>query len=523
MDWSTQPNPFRRYAGARAIRMPMPEEGASPGYDALFRPGGVPPAPLHADSLSRFLYLSLAISAWKEVGEVRWALRCNPSSGNLHPTEGYVVLPAIKGIADAPGLYHYASREHAIEERLSLSPDAWDGLTGGLPAGSFLVGLSSIHWREAWKYGERAFRYCQHDAGHALGALRFAAAEQGWCLRVVESLGDAGVARLLGLDREEDFSDAEREEPDLIAVVWPGNAEAPDSFRIESEQVEAAIAGSWNGKANRLSRHHTVDWEIIDDATAATRKPAGANEEAGCNRVGAAKLASRSHQTRSTAFQIIRQRRSAVAFDGQTAIGAETFYTMLTRVVPALTRVPWDAVDWVPRVHLAMFVHLVNGIPPGLYMLARRAEAVSALREAMKPEFDWTSPPGCPDDLDLYLLQQADCRRAAAQLSLGQDIAGASAFSLGMLAEFEDVLRAQGAWWYRRLFWEGGMVGQVLYLEAEAAGIRSTGIGAYFDDPVHDVLGLAGHRFQSLYHFTVGGPIEDPRLSTLPSYPAPDG
>ena len=41
---------------------------------------------------------------------------------------------------------------------------------------SFLVALTSIHWREAWKYGERAFRYCQHDAGHAIGALRFAAA-----------------------------------------------------------------------------------------------------------------------------------------------------------------------------------------------------------------------------------------------------------------------------------------------------------------------------------------------------------
>ena len=25
-----------------------------------------------------------------------------------------------------------------------------------LPEGSFLVGLSSVHWREAWKYGERA-------------------------------------------------------------------------------------------------------------------------------------------------------------------------------------------------------------------------------------------------------------------------------------------------------------------------------------------------------------------------------
>jgi hypothetical protein len=79
-------------------------------------------------------------------------------------------------------------------------------------------------------------------------------------------------------------------------------------------------------------------------------------------------------------------------------------------------------------------------------------------------------------------------------------------------------LRTRGPWWYRRLFWEAGVLGQVLYLEAEAAGVRGTGIGCYFDDPFHDLLGLTGDRFQDLYHFTVGGPVDDPRLLTRPPY-----
>ncbi len=69
------------------------------------------------------------------------------------------------------------------------------------------------------------------------------------------------------------------------------------------------------------------------------------------------------------------------------------------------------------------------------------------------------------------------------------------------------------------LFWEAGVIGQVLYLEAEATGIRSTGIGCYFDDPMHDVLGLRDHAYQDLYHFTIGGSVDDPRLTKLPSYP----
>ena len=88
-----------------------------------------------------------------------------------------------------------------------------------------------------------------------------------------------------------------------------------------------------------------------------------------------------------------------------------------------------------------------------------------------------------------------------------------------MLAEFERPLQQFGAWFYPRLYWESGVVGQVLYLEAEAIGIRGTGIGCFFDDPMHSVLGLKNLRYQSLYHFTMGGPIEDPRLRSLPPYP----
>ncbi len=62
-------------------------------------------------------------------------------------------------------------------------------------------------------------------------------------------------------------------------------------------------------------------------------------------------------------------------------------------------------------------------------------------------------------------------------------------------------------------------MGQALYLEAEAHGLRGTGIGCYFDDSFHELLGLSGRSFQSLYHFTVGYPLSDLRLLTLPPYP----
>jgi SagB-type dehydrogenase family enzyme len=518
LDWNTQPDPFRRYDGAPVVELPLGAPDETPPYERLFTPDAVPPVPLSAASLSRFFEMSLAVSAWKQAGLSRWALRCNPSSGNLHPTEGYAALPAVEGIGDASAVYHYAPKEHALERRCALAADAWNSVQeAGAPL--FLVGLSSIHWREAWKYGERAFRYCNHDVGHALGALRMAAAALGWRLRLLDGLGDRDVSRLLGLDRVEDFGTAEPEHPDLLAAVWPSSAPSPPPASLPPRFVQAVAEGRWTGRANALSRGH-VDWPIIDTVAEATVKP---TTDATHSDFGTGPMLPPGKSTDSglTALQIARQRRSAVDFDGKTPLPVATFYRMLGRLVPdpAGPAPPWDARPGRPRVHLFLFVHRVEGLAPGLYALARDRARVEPLKSATNPDFAWQHPPHCPETLPLFRLLETDCRQAAAYLSLGQDIAGDSAFSLGMVAEFEPALRAEGAWLYRRLFWEAGLVGQVLYLEAEAAGLRGTGIGAYFDDLVHDALGLTGRTFQSLYHFTVGGPVEDPRITTLPPYP----
>jgi hypothetical protein len=71
---------------------------------------------------------------------------------------------------------------------------------------------------------------------------------------------------------------------------------------------------------------------------------------------------------------------------------------------------------------------------------------------------------------------------------------------------------------YRRLHWETGMIGQVLYLDAEARGMRGTGMGCFFDDITHEILGLSDNTFQDLYHFSIGKAVDDRRLTTLPPY-----
>lgn len=540
LDWANQPDPFRRFAGASLVSLPLlrpEEEPVSPPYDSIYHAGIVPSQPVSIRTLSRFFEFALALSAWKKAGESEWALRSNPSSGNLHPTEGYLVVPQINGLDLKPGLYHYAPKEHGLELRGEFPAEQVARLLAPFPPEAFLFGLTSVHWREAWKYGERAFRYCNHDVGHAIGTARIAAATLGWKMALLDGLSQDTTGLLLGTDRTDDFQGVEPEHPDCLAVMWPPeNVKREASFVkrndgtmplfLDSAVVKELAECTWHGKANSLSRDHGVHWDIIDEVAEASWKVQAQQLIVPLQNSHIQTTPHPSPLTPhgSPAGQIIRQRRSAVSFDGKTSISAATFFRMMQLVMPRSDRpqlerpMPWDFWPYEPAIHLLIFVHRVDGLRPGLYFLARDQQKLSFIQQSINPELTWTPAPGCPEDLPLYWLLEGNAKKLATQVSCHQEIAGDSAFSFGMLAEFEGRLRERGAWWYPRLFWESGLLGQVLYLEAEAAGVRATGIGCFFDDPVHEVVAMKGLNLQSLYHFTIGGPVEDGRLMTLPPY-----
>jgi SagB-type dehydrogenase family enzyme len=515
MDWATQPDPFRRFAGAPLLALDLVPAGDQPRYEPSFFVGSIAPEPLDRRWISQLFHDSLALSAWKQAGGARWPLRVNPSSGNLHPTEGYLVAGSVEGFRRTPAVYHYAPHEHALERRTDLSDGDWAALAKQLPPAAVLVGLTSIHWREAWKYGERAFRYCQHDVGHAIGAIAVAAAGLGWEARLLESVTDGDLACLLGVDGQ---GGPEAENVAALLALSPQDAASPlDRQRAFTLSDVARWPVRWLGAPNPLSPDHRQHWPVIDEVAAATRKsepPPGTLWEVSpfVNHSVAA------GDSPLPLRPIVRQRRSAVALDGHTGLTREAFHQILLKTIPGKGQIPFTTLPWRPRIDLLLFVHRVDAVEPGLYALLRDPARQDTLRRLMSPGLAWTSPAGCPASLPLFLLEAGDARRVAAQTSCGQEIAADGVFAAAMLAEYRAPLESLGPWFYRRLHWEAGVVGQQLYLEAEASGIRATGIGCFFDDLTHRTFGLTGDDFQVLYHFTMGGAVDDARLQTLPPY-----
>ena len=358
LDWDAQPNPFREFEGCARIALSLGTSSISTSLADIYAPGSVQPSPLSIASVGVLLELSMGLSAWKEYGPDRWALRCNPSSGNLHPTEAYVVSRAIPGLEN--GLYHYQSKDHVLEQRCR---------SGAAPADAeqqprLWIGLASVHWREAWKYGERAFRYCQLDVGHALGALRYAAGTLGWRARAVENFGSAELAALMGLDRAEEFSGVEHEECDLLIAIdtYPENDQSCEDDRApgawDSETTQ------WAGRANLLDPRPIYHWPVINQVSLATRGTFTGNE------AEPPKYPPLLEPPKALAASIILNRRSAQRFNSKYTMSADIFYRMLDCLLVRPVA-PWDVWTYSPRLHLIIFIHRVEGVEPGLYALPR--------------------------------------------------------------------------------------------------------------------------------------------------------
>lgn len=517
LDWDAQPAPFRHFHGAPCLTLPL-------SADRFERPWRSPvperPATPGLDSIGALLELAFGLSAWKSWGPSRWALRCNPSSGNLHPTECYLLSQGIPGLPD--GLHHYDPLQHQLESRAQLNP-------GGAPC--LLLGLSSIMWRETWKYGERAFRYCQLDLGHALGAIAYAADLLGWQARPL-ALGSERVAKLLGLERSEDipatpYPFTEAEEPEILLALQASGCTLPDAGQLQV-LLAALEAAPWQGKASTIDPSPGYRWPLIEQAAQASRLP-----DDWLTRLPppeASRLPPLMPAPNAPgSAALIRQRRSGQRYNPRLSLDKEAFYRMLDALLPRPDAAPWSVLPSAARVHLLLFVERVEGLPPGIYLLPRSPAGAAALERDIAPadgRFADQAPvaghdPDCPPHLGLVCLaplELPELQRLTRALSCHQDIAATGAFTLGFLADLDEAL-ALGAEHYRHLLREAGLLGQILYLEAEAAGVRGTGIGCFFDTAVSKVLGLEESGWQSLYHFTVGHPVTDSRIETGPPYP----
>ena len=481
LDWANMPNPFRHYEGVPVIDLPAdPPAPETPALQVLQGISGFTPATDGPTFLSQLLFYSAAISASKLVPSTgdRYALRVNPSSGNLHPTEFHFLTRGLKDWPD--GLYHYRPSAHMAERR-ALGDLAMKFASGSAP---IVFVLTSIAWREAWKYRDRAYRYCLHDMGHAWQALALAARAIGCETFAAGRFADDEVGQFCRFHEDE----------------WPMLIIELRGASIPVREPEAVEARWEEGRANQLSEEITSYPSIahIHEATKLSKNVALASMRFQLLRQTCSGLQPRSAGVSSPRpFGVTaRARRSALDFVGGTQ---SMSLPQLSTALAAATQ-PLDA-DFAGAsyIQLHLYVHRIDGLDPGVYRY-------------------W------PETAGLECIRRGDQRVAAAGLSLGQDLAGNACVAFSMIGDLERAVRAQCAYYscangdrgYRYVFFEAGAIGHRLYLAAEALGLGATGIGAFYDEEVHRYLNLSPGQGQVVYHFAIGYPVPDFRLGVCP-------
>jgi len=466
LDWANMPNPFRHYKGVPLRDLPAdPPVPRIPALEVLEGKAGNTLAADGAAFLSQLLFYSASISATKRVSSTggTYALRVNPSSGNLHPTEFHFCT---RGLFNWPdGLYHYRPSSHMAEQR--AIGDFVSKLTDTTAPLVFV--LTSIAWREAWKYRDRAYRYCLHDVGHAWQSLSLAARAMGCESFARGQFSDDEVSSSCHLSDDE----------------WPMLIVTLQGRYIPMTPREPPATVLFGGAPNQLSDER-VPYPRIEQIHAATKllsENKVSRDAPNSNGHGEIELPLPISAGLSFG-EVVRTRRSALDFRG----GAESMSLAQLATLLAAAGRPLFA-DFVNQrfVQLYLYVHRVDNLAPGVYRY-------------------WL------EHAELELIKQGDQRLVAAALSLGQDLAGNACVAFSMIGDFESAARIYGDRGYRYVHFEAGAIGQRLYLAAEALGLRATGIGAFFDDEVHKYLSLAPEQGQVVYHFAVGYPVTDPRL-----------
>ena len=146
-----------------------------------------------------------------EIGQLLWAaqgiteprrgLRTAPSAGATYPLEIVVIVGRAEGLA--PGVYRYAPGRHALtpllqdDQRQSLTRAALN--QSALLQAPVTFAVTAVHARTESRYGQRATRYVDMEAGHAAQNLSLQAVALGLGSVVIGAFDDQDVAALLDL------------------------------------------------------------------------------------------------------------------------------------------------------------------------------------------------------------------------------------------------------------------------------------------------------------------------------------
>ena len=485
LDWQNRPLPFKIYETLQPIPLPRELSLQMPALDAIGADGSGSPGRRVLDlaALARILYLSNGITKVMRGGGETYAFRAASCTGALYHIELYLVCG---DLPDLPaGVYHYGAHDHALRRvrggdfrEVVLRATANEPQVARAPA---IVVSTDTFWRNAWKYGARAYRHSGWDNGVILANLLATTAAVGLSAEVVCGFADDEVNGLLSLDTEREVA---------VSMVALGRDERPIPAAPPGRPLDLPTTPLSRSEVDYplIRKIHAASSLPVTEVAAWRGSPPHPQEPSPAGLVVAPVLPDEEGISRDPLDVVLQRRGSSRRFAHQ-PITVEELSMMLSRCnrgVPADFLGPFGT----SLNEVYLIVNAVDDLPSGGYVYHR-------------------DPPG------LERLRSGDARQQAAYLALEQRLAGEAAVNIYYLAALDPILARFGDRGYRAVQLEAGILGGKVYLAAYALGLGATGLTFYDDDLIEFFSPHASGK-STIFLMAVGHPRRRTGLRQAP-------
>ena len=456
LDFSNLPRTYKLYRKLQSV--PLPEEQLTstlPALTALSGYSATPPSTSIPDlaTLATLLKLSAGITKWLTVPNGKMAFRAASCTGAMYHIELYVVCGELEGLP--AGVYQYGVHDNALRRVRSgdfrgalAAPTADNDGMANAPA---TIVYTSVFWRNAWKYQDRAYRHAFWDSGTILANPLAVAASHSLSASVVTGFIDESVNRVVDVDGAKEaalFLVLLGHEPSTRALMMP----APERARLETlpyspQEVNYPLICSTHAAASFKDTAEVEIWR----ASAFTANPFIPGGD-----VKPLEVATNTSPLQESVDEVILRRGSTRRFQ-EAPISYGELSTMLAT---ATVGIPGDYVKEAGSSlnDIYLIVNAVEGLLSGTYVYHRSSQALELLREGQ-------------------------FRDEAGHLGLGQALAHDAAVNVYFMSDLEGVTERLGPRGYRAAQLDASATAGRLYLSAYALGLGASGL-TFFDDEV---------------------------------------
>ncbi len=471
MDWSIKPTLYKDYPRLEAMALardfPLPVRGV---FECLKPCRG---GQVDAKHLASLLFYSAGVTKRVRLADGSFHhFRAAPCTGALYHIEAYAVAGDVPGLP--AGVYHFDPLSFALrplrrgDHRAHLAEAVADEGAGRSP---LLLVLTSVFWRNAWKYQARCYRHAYWDSGVLLAQLLASASALGLRCRVLAGFVDGRVNDLLGVD-------GRREAALEVVALGEPSPERPGGPPILSPLPRDGLPppGREVGYPLLEKAHRASALAAPDDVQAwraplvrPPLPPAGPPVPLPPPATSSASLQ-----------EGVLRRGSARSFAHKPVSPAQ-----LAALLSALwAPVDADFLSGDSLVDAYLIAHAVEPLEPGVYFCRGPLGGASASLERVKA---------------------GNFRGWTGHLCLDQPLGSDASLAFFFMADLERVLTHFGDRGYRAAQLEAGIRGGNLYLGAYGLGLGASGI-TFYDDEVTDFLGPHAHGKSCMFSVMVGHP-----------------